>query len=60
MAEEIKYVSYTEESQLEVVKRLMVTYLSEPYPVYTYRYFLETWPGLCILVPPVMVQRGRQ
>eukprot|EP00826_Nyctotherus_ovalis_P036655 TRINITY_DN3272_c0_g1_i3.p1 TRINITY_DN3272_c0_g1~~TRINITY_DN3272_c0_g1_i3.p1 ORF type:complete len:107 (+),score=29.83 TRINITY_DN3272_c0_g1_i3:147-467(+) len=27
----------------------MEKYLSEPYPVYTYRYFLTTWPDLCIL-----------
>ena len=46
---DITYVDYTNESQLSVVKKIMETYLSEPYPVYTYRYFLETWPKLCIL-----------
>ena len=23
--------------------------LSEPYPIYTYRYFVQKWPELCML-----------
>ena len=46
---DITYVEYKDEAQIEIVKNIMTTYLSEPYPVYTYRYFLTTWPDLCIL-----------
>ena len=27
----------------------MITELSEPYPIYTYRYFVQKWPDLCLL-----------
>ena len=29
--------------------RLIDADLSEPYTLYTYRYFISTWPELCIL-----------
>ena len=47
--EGITYSEYKDDSQIEVVKKIMEEYLSEPYPVYTYRYFLSTWPELSIL-----------
>jgi peptide alpha-N-acetyltransferase len=28
---------------------MMIRDLSEPYPVYTYRYFVHKWPELCLL-----------
>ena len=30
--------------------RLMTKDLSEPYSIYTYRFFVHNWPELCILV----------
>jgi len=45
---DITFTDYKEEAQLPIVKKMMQTYLSEPYPVYTYRYFLQMWPSLCI------------
>lgn len=46
--EEIEYVEYTDESMLNDVKMLVSKDLSEPYSVFTYRYFLHNWPKLCI------------
>jgi len=37
------------EEQLRVIKGLVETELSEPYSVYTYRYFLNNWPHLCFI-----------
>ena len=28
---------------------MMIRDLSEPYPIYTYRYFVQKWPELCLL-----------
>ena len=28
---------------------MMSADLSEPYPIFTYRYFIESWPDLCWL-----------
>lgn len=28
---------------------MMIRDLSEPYPIYTYRYFVHKWPNLCFL-----------
>jgi hypothetical protein len=47
---EIKYVHYTDESQLFSIMKLMENDLSEPYSIYTYRYFVNNWPKLCWLV----------
>ncbi|EED93649.1 n-acetyl transferase, partial [Thalassiosira pseudonana CCMP1335] len=37
---------------LDDVMRLVGQDLSEPYSVFTYRYFLHRWPQLCILAVP--------
>lgn len=44
----VSFVTYTDERQLQHVKRLVDRDLSEPYSVYTYRYFLSRFPSLCI------------
>jgi peptide alpha-N-acetyltransferase len=45
----IEYVNYkNEETMLPDIHRLVSKDLSEPYSVFTYRYFLEGWPNLCI------------
>ena len=40
---------YQDESDLAIVKSLVDPELSEPYTIFTYRYFLHTWPSLCFL-----------
>ncbi|XP_046384221.1 N-alpha-acetyltransferase 30A-like [Ischnura elegans] len=46
---EIKYVSYESELQMPDIMRLIQKDLSEPYSIYTYRYFIHNWPKLCFL-----------
>lgn len=48
--QDIKYVQYANEDQLHLVVDLIKKDLSEPYSVFTYRYFINNWPDLCILV----------
>lgn len=48
MGDEIEYVDYTDESMLRDIQKLVVKDLSEPYSIFTYRYFLHAWPSLCI------------
>ena len=47
---EITYMPYESELELHHVMRLMKADLSEPYSIYTYRYFIHNWPNLCFLV----------
>jgi len=44
--DEIVYEQYRDESQLPEITALIAKDLSEPYNVYTYRYFLQCWPKL--------------
>jgi hypothetical protein len=46
----IRIESYKDESQIDVIMDLIGKELSEPYSIYTYRYFLNTWPELTLLV----------
>ena len=46
----VEYVPYESELQMPDIMRLMKADLSEPYSIYTYRYFIHNWPNLCILV----------
>ncbi|KAG1659543.1 hypothetical protein FOA52_016166 [Chlamydomonas sp. UWO 241] len=45
----IQYRAYRDEVDLPVVMALIDADLSEPYTIYTYRYFLHSWPKLCYL-----------
>jgi len=45
----INFVDYQDESQLEYVDKLVTCDLSEPYSIFTYRFFLHRFPDLCIL-----------
>jgi N-alpha-acetyltransferase 30 len=45
----IIFVDYQNESQIDNVMRLVALDLSEPYSIFTYRYFLHRFPDLCIL-----------
>ncbi|XP_014217855.1 uncharacterized protein LOC106646329, partial [Copidosoma floridanum] len=46
---EIEYVSYTSELQMPDIMKVIQKDLSEPYSIYTYRYFIHNWPKLCFL-----------
>jgi peptide alpha-N-acetyltransferase len=46
----IEFITYSNESQLPSIQRLMEADLSEPYSIYTYRYFINNWPKLCWMV----------
>lgn len=46
---DIEYVVYKSEVQMPDIMRLITKDLSEPYSIYTYRYFIHNWPKLCFL-----------
>ena len=48
--EEIEYVDYEDERMLDDIQILVSKDLSEPYSVFTYRYFVHNWPNLSICV----------
>lgn len=45
----IEYRQYRDERDLGVVMELVDNELSEPYHIFTYRFFLHNWPKLCFL-----------
>jgi hypothetical protein len=45
----IRFVSYESELQMPDIMSLIQKDLSEPYSIYTYRYFIHNWPKLCFL-----------
>uniref|UniRef100_A0A914VEU9 N-terminal methionine N(alpha)-acetyltransferase NatC n=2 Tax=Plectus sambesii TaxID=2011161 RepID=A0A914VEU9_9BILA len=45
----IRIVQYIDETQMADIMRLITKDLSEPYSIYTYRYFIHKWPELCLL-----------
>lgn len=46
----MRLVEYEDERQLDDIMSLVDRDLSEPYSIFTYRYFLHNWPGLCFVV----------
>ncbi|CAG4945453.1 unnamed protein product [Parnassius apollo] len=48
-ADVIDIISYESELQMPEIMRLIQKDLSEPYSIYTYRYFIHNWPKLCFL-----------
>jgi hypothetical protein len=46
----IEYCAHGAEHHLNEIMKLIGRDLSEPYSVYTYRYFIYNWPHLCIRV----------
>lgn len=55
----IRYVRYESELQMPDIMRLITKDLSEPYSIYTYRYFIHNWPQLCFLVSAGGAREGR-
>lgn len=47
---EVVYICYESEKQMPDIMKLIQKDLSEPYSIYTYRYFIHNWPHLCFLV----------
>lgn len=47
--DDIDIISYESELQMPEIMRLIQKDLSEPYSIYTYRYFIHNWPKLCFL-----------
>lgn len=47
---EIEYVNYGGEHHLPLIMGLVDDELSEPYSIFTYRYFVYLWPNLSFLV----------
>ncbi|KAG8981314.1 N-alpha-acetyltransferase mak3 [Tulasnella sp. JGI-2019a] len=47
--EEIRYRQYTTETDLPEIMALVQSELSEPYVIYTYRYFLQQWAHLAYI-----------
>ncbi|XP_058057160.1 N-alpha-acetyltransferase 30 [Anopheles bellator] len=45
----ITYQVYESERQMPAIMALIQKDLSEPYSIYTYRYFIHNWPKLCFL-----------
>lgn len=48
--DKINYITYSSEKQIEGIISLIEKDLSEPYSIYTYRYFINNWPELCYMV----------
>ena len=46
----IEFEAYETEDQLPLLQGLIEKDLSEPYSIFTYRYFINNWPELCYLV----------
>lgn len=55
LGEKVTYVQYQSELQMPDIMRLIQKDLSEPYSIYTYRYFIHNWPMLCFLVSTVPI-----
>jgi peptide alpha-N-acetyltransferase len=47
---DVEYATYRDASELPQIMALMEKDLSEPYTVFTYRYFIDNWPQFCWLV----------
>jgi N-alpha-acetyltransferase 30 len=45
---DVIYGNYEDEAQLSTIQEMAARDLSEPYSVFTYRYFLLKWPELCL------------
>ena len=55
----LQFRRYESEAQLPAIAALIARDLSEPYSVYTYRYFLNEWPQLCWTVRVGALRRPR-
>ncbi len=49
---EFYFETFTNENDLEGIIKLVEQDLSEPYSIYTYRFFIYDYPKMCIMVQP--------
>ncbi|XP_065320587.1 N-alpha-acetyltransferase 30-like isoform X2 [Gordionus sp. m RMFG-2023] len=49
----IMYIQYTSELMMPDIIKLITKDLSEPYSIYTYRYFIHNWPHLCFIATDI-------
>ena len=56
----VRFMQYPGEEQLQGMIDLISLDLSEPYSIFTYRYFLNQWPYLCfnVLAPATAAETG--
>lgn len=47
--DDVSFVGYRDENDMAGIVELIEKDLSEPYSVFTYRYFINNWPQLCFL-----------
>jgi len=47
---EFYFETFKNENDLELIIKLVEKDLSEPYSIYTYRFFIYDFPKMCILV----------
>ena len=47
---DVFYHVYENELTMPDIMRLIQKDLTEPYSIYTYRYFIHNWPNLCFMV----------
>ena len=45
----IEFRTFKSEADLKTIISMIEKELSEPYPIYTYRYFVQKWPELTFL-----------
>ena len=50
LIDSVSYAVYENELQMPDIMKLIQKDLSEPYSIYTYRYFIHNWPHLCYMV----------
>lgn len=50
---DVEYISYGGEHHLPLIMGLVDQELSEPYSIFTYRYFVYLWPNLTFLVTAI-------
>lgn len=50
MNDELYFETFSDERDLEPIIKLVEQDLSEPYSIYTYRFFIYEYPKMCIMV----------
>ena len=51
LSTEFYFETFTTENDLEPIIKLVEKDLSEPYSIYTYRFFIYDYPKMCFMVP---------
>ena len=46
---DVTFRIFRDEADLKQIMKMMTRDLSEPYPIYTYRYFVHQWPQLTLI-----------